>query len=328
MSYHGTRVLVTGGAGFIGSFLAQRLVAEGADVAVTIRPGSNPWRLASVIDRVRVLEIDLANPSSCERLCQSWVPELIFNLGSLVRTQQSLDALDAVWEGNFLVAKNVFHAAAAAGVRKCVQVGTVEEYGHAMVPFVETAREEPISPYSLGKAMATHLALVTDKLTAMRVAAVRMAATFGPAQGFVMLTPNVIRACMERKDFPTNPGEQMRDLMFVDDAVNGLLAVGASPAADGEIINIGTGTMQTMKAVMTRINELMGNPITIQFGAISYRPLDTKVFYMDVSKAERLLGWRAAADFDAALAQTVAWYREHWDVAERELLSHERHARV
>ena len=302
----------------MGSFLVEELVRQGAEVAITMRPGTRPWRLASVMNHVRVIEIDLADPSSRERLCSGWVPELIFNLASLVRTQQSFDALEPVLDGNVTVAKHVFQAAVAAGVQKCVHVGTIEEYGRAAVPFVESVREAPFSPYGLGKVLATHLALMTHQLTNLRVTVVRLAATFGPRQGCVMLTPVVIRACMERKDFSMNAGEQMRDLMFVGDAVRGLMAAGASETANGEVINIGTLRPQQIKTIATRINGLMGNPITIHFDAPPYRPLDTMVFYMDVSKAERLLGWRATADFDVALAETVAWYRTHWDFLQRE----------
>lgn len=310
--YNNKRVLVTGGAGFIGSFLVLGLLRAGARVTVITRPGGNTWRIVDMSESVAIMSVDLLNKEETLVALTSIKPELIFNLASLVNTKQSIDVLDELLLQNFTIAKNLFQAAVVASVEKVVQVGSIEEYGHGEVPFVETAREAPISPYSLAKVMTTHLALGFHRLGALRVSVVRPAATFGPAQGFGMLTPNLIRACLEKQDFRMNPGDQIRDLIFVDDVVRGMMAAGARPEADGEIINLGSNKLYRIREVVLRINELLGNPITIHFGAYPYRPLDTMRFYMDSHKAHQLLDWHARTDLALGMQQTVAWYRAHY----------------
>ena len=239
-------------------------------------------------------------------------PEIVFNLASLVRTEQSLDIVDDLLRGNVLIAKHVFGAARAVGVKKCVHVGSIEEYGHGTVPLVEEAREEPISPYSLAKVMTTHLAMLFHRLGGLRMCVVRPAATYGPRQGFGMLTPNFIKSCLEKKDFSMNPGEQVRDLIFVRDVAAGMLSAGAAEESDGEVINLGSGSTYQIREVTLLINQLLGAPITIHFGAYPYRPLDTMRFYMDSHKAHRLLGWYARTDLISGMTETVEWYQQHY----------------
>ncbi len=310
--YNNKRVLVTGGAGFIGSFLVLGLVRAGARVTVLTRPGGNTWRLADMRKSIEIVPVDLLNKSETLALLTSVKPELIFNVASLVNTTQTVEVLEELLLQNFSIAKNLFRAAAQAGIPKVVQVGSIEEYGHGEVPFLETAREAPISPYSLAKVMTTHCALWFHRTGALRVSVVRPAATFGPAQGFGMLTPNLIRACLEKKDFLMNPGDQIRDLIFVEDVARGIMAAGERAEADGEILNLGSGRLYRVKEVALLINELLGNPITIQFGAYPYRPLDTMRFFMDSHKSHQLLGWHARTDLTLGMQHTVAWYRAHY----------------
>lgn len=311
MTYADQSVWVVGGAGFMGSFVVRELLRQGAQVTAVVRSETSLWRLEDIRARVTVLPCDFFDRTALTEAMMHARPVVVFNLAAFVRTTQTMELMDTMIAANVATAHNLLHAAAAAHVSRFVQTGTIEEYGHTAVPFREDVREQPISPYSVSKVMATHLALLYHRLGALSVTVVRPAATFGPMQGPGMLTPNLIQACKDRRDFDMNPGEQMRDLLFVEDAARGIVAAGAHPAAAGEIMNIGTTVQHRIRDVVERIVSLMGNPITVHFGAVPYRPLDTPAFYMDVSKAERLLGWRATTPFDEAMARTVAWYRDH-----------------
>lgn len=319
MAYTDQPVLVVGGAGFIGSFVVRELLQHGARVTVMVRPETGLWRLDDIRARVTILSCDLSDRAALTEAMISAHPAVVFNLAARVCATQSLELAEEMLRENVELLRNVLQAAAAVCVSRFVQIGTIEEYGLGQAPFREEQREMPISPYSMSKVAATHLALLFHRLGTMTVSVARLAATFGPMQGCGMLTPNFIRAGMERKDFTVNSSEYMRDFLFVEDAAVGICAVGASPHAAGEIINIGTTRHHRIRDVVNLINELMGAPIAIQFNAASYRKLDTPAFYMDVSKAERLIGFRAVTPFDEAMARTVAWYRDHWDVVEKEL---------
>lgn len=310
--YHNKRVAVAGGTGFIGSFLVRELLNAGAVVFVIMREGGNAWRLSDIAPAVTVVPVDLFDHDATVGAFQSIQPEILFNLASLVRTEQSLAVVDDLLRGNVLITKHVLQAAVAVGVSKCVHVGSIEEYGHNEVPFDESLREAPISPYSMAKVAATHLVQLFHRLGGLQTCVVRPAATFGPRQSFGMLTPNLIKSCLEKKDFYMNPGDQMRDFIFVGDVARGMMAAGATPEAFGEVINLGSDKTYRVKEIALLINELLGRPITIHFGAYPYRPQDTMRFYMDSHKAHRLLGWRARTDLIAAMEETVQWYKEHY----------------
>ncbi len=311
-SYKGTRVLITGGSGFIGSRLAARLLDAGADVSVVVREKAHGSLLASIVGKITVYEADLVNSVEAKRVITENHPEIVFNAASSTDTRRTFDTLDLVVAGTYGVAKNVVDACIAGSVQKLVHFGTIEEYGTNKAPFFETMREEPVSPYSLGKTMATHTVLLAGKLTPLKVCVLRPAATFGPGKSFTMLIPNIIKAGMERKDFDMNDGEQLRDFVYVDDLVEGALLAGTSEKADGEILNLGSGKGMKVREVAEMVNAAMGSPIHINFGSEEYRPLDGDVFYMNSDKARDLLRWQASTDIIDAINETVHWYRGHY----------------
>jgi nucleoside-diphosphate-sugar epimerase len=222
--------------------------------------------------------------------------------------------IDDIIEGTYGIARNVLRAAEISGVKKFVQFGTIEEYGSNEAPFVETMRESPISAYSLGKTMATHEALLLSKISDMKVCVVRPAATFGPGKRVGMLVPNFIRAALSGTDFNMNAGEQERDFIFVDDVAEASLRAALSDRTDGEIINVGSGIGMTVRGFVESLNEAMGNPIAVHFGAEPYRINDTMRFFMNIDKAKRLLSWEPEVALSEALRITVEWYRANADI--------------
>lgn len=311
-TYKGVRVLVTGAGGFIGSRLAVRLAEEGAIVSVVVHRRDHAALLQPSGEHIPFYEADLRIPLEAHRVIEESRPEIVFNVASLTDTRRTFDILDAVLEGTYGVAKAVVGACVQHDVRKLVHFGTIEEYGTNDAPFFEHMREAPISPYSLGKVMATYAVLLAGKLTALKVCVLRPAATYGGGKSFTMLIPNIIRSALEGKDFEMNDGEQLRDFVYVDDVVEGALKAGRATEADGEIINLGSGKGMKVREIAEMVNKTMGNPIRINFGVEEYRPLDGDVFYMNSEKAYKLLQWKASADMIHAIDETVRWYREHY----------------
>jgi len=316
--YKGVRVLVTGAAGFIGSHLVERLHQAGADVSAVLRSKTNAWRLTRVAEEVVLYEADITNMSATQQVIADSRPEIVFNAASSTDARRSFDVFDNVTRDTFETSKSVINACVGGGVRKFIHLGTYEEYGTTGAPFLESAREAPISPYSLGKVMTAHMALLVGKLTPLKVSVVRLAATFGPRQSYRMLIPNLIKAGIEKRDFDMNDGEQVRDFLYIDDAVDGILKIGLNDSADGEILNLGNGKGTKVRDIAEMINSAMGNPIRINFGAHEYRPLDGSLCYMSNDKAKKILRWEPATATIDAIQGTVSWYRENYkDLSER-----------
>jgi nucleoside-diphosphate-sugar epimerase len=307
--YRGKKVVVAGGSGFIGSFIVKRLVACDAEVYIVCRSLRKIWRLKEVERRIKIFRFDLSHRKGVDGFFSKIKPEIIINASAAVDHDQTLDGLGDQLRDNFQVALNLVSAAAEHKAGKFIHIGSIAEYGDLKSPLKETAREKPISPYSLSKIMATQAVLLYGRLSGLMTTVVRPAAVFGPSQDFgTMLIPNLIRSCLDKKDFAMNPGGQIRDFVYIDDLVNGVLAAGASPRANGEIFNLGSNKGYKIKHLANLVNKLMGHPIDINFGAYPYRPLDTMRYYMDSTKAAKILGWKAKTGMRAALQKTVRWY--------------------
>ena len=308
--YKNRNVLVAGGCGFIGSFLVQKLVGYGAKVFVLDKSGVDTWRIKNLRNKIKIIEDDLKDREFCKRTLAKEKISLIFNLSGNVDTSQNLLILEKLIGDNFTSTLNLLNIAIVSGVSKFVQVGTIDEYGQQEAPFYETQRENPVSPYAISKVMATHLALLFNKSLDFDVCVVRPAATFGPKQNLGMLTPNLIKSCIEKKDFTMNSGEQMRDLIYVEDLVEGITIAGLKEEAFGQIINLGNYTFYKIRDVAETINKLMGNPIKIHFAADEYRPLDNTKHYLNSDKARQLLGWEACTKIDVGMKKTIDWYQK------------------
>lgn len=306
--YQHKRILVTGADGFIGSVLVARLVELGATVHAAVHSKKNQSRLQPVASVISIVEGDLSVSAETDRVFETSHPSVVFNVASSLNTSRAFTVAGAVIPHTYGIAHNVITAAVQKGVERCIQFGSIEEYGIGKSPFEESDREEPHSPYSLGKVMGTRFALLAGRSTELTVTVVRPAATYGPGQSSGMLIPNLIKAGMEGTDFDMNPGEQLRDFIYVDDLVEGVLRAGMDTRADGQILNLGSGRGIEVKEVVTRVNEAMGNPIHIHFGAQPYRPLDPKEFYMSNAKAKKLLDWEPKVRLEEGIQKTVAAY--------------------
>ena len=257
-----------------------------------------------------MLEGDLTHIEDARIIIEQSKPDIIFNTASTTNTSRSLDVLESVVENTYGILHATITAAHEKKVPRFIQFGSIEEYGLAKAPFTEDMRAVPVSPYSLGKLMATETAFLFARTGDMHVSVVRPAATFGPQQTSHMLIPSIIKAAFEKKDFDMNKGEQLRDFIFVDDLVEGVLAVGSNERSRGEIFNLGSSEPTLVKDVANMVNDALGNPITINFGAQPYRENDSMEFYLDIKKAKRLLEWEPRTSLKEGIAKTAQWYRE------------------
>ena len=317
-SFEGQRVLVTGGAGFIGSHLCEALLQLGADVVALDDLSGGDWaNLDGFGDDVTqttasILDADALNEamSGCAYVLHQAA------LGSVPR---SIREPDLYYRVNAMGTLNVMQAAKAASVQRVVFAGSSSAYGDppgdADTAKVETMPALPRSPYAATKLAGEHTLRAWSHSYGVDAAVLRYFNIFGPRQNansaYAAVIAAFAKALHEGKPATIyGDGEQSRDFTYVANAVHAnLLAARAEGPVRGEVCNVACGDRVSVNQLHAAMAEIWGGE------AISptYEPGragDVKHSLADVSKGQQLLGYRPQVTFSDGLAQTVQWYRE------------------
>ncbi len=309
------KAFITGGAGFIGSTLADRLLADGwsVDVADDLSSGTlaNLADARSVGDRrFSFHRIDIRNAAITE-LIESRKPDVVFHLAAQadVRVSVAKPQFDA--EVNVIGALNVFQGALAAKVKKVVFAssgGTI--YGSpTQIPTPETHPQRPESPYGVAKKAGGDYLHYYHQIHGLNYAATAFANVYGPRQdphgeaGVVAIFTGLF---LERRR-PTifGTGDQTRDFVYVDDVVDALTR--AAERGEG-IINIGTGDETSVNDLYASMSRATGYTDTPNYAAARAGELDRSALAIDRAGTE--LGWKPFTSLDEGVSRTIEWFRE------------------
>jgi len=310
------RALVTGGAGFIGSTLVDRLLAEGheVDVVDNLATGNvqNLVGAQATGDRFRLHEVEVRGAEVTD-LVAACRPEVVFHLAAQadVRVSVARPAFDA--DVNLVGSLNVFEGARAGGARKVVFAssgGTI--YGEPApeaLPVTEDHSQHPVSPYGVAKKAAGDYLFALKALHGLSYASLALANVYGPRQdphgeaGVVAIFAGRLLSGEPCTVF--GDGEQTRDYVYVDDVVDAF--VRGATEGDGVLVNIGTG-------VETSVNDLYAS-MARSFGSeqpavhAEARPGELARSALDPSLAGELIGWKPSVALDDGTARTIDWFR-------------------
>ncbi|ONI89775.1 epimerase [Saccharothrix sp. ALI-22-I] len=316
-----SRVVVTGGGGFIGSHLVERLIARGDEVTVFDGTSSPPHQKIA-LQHARYIQGDVLDAAALRRAITKGV-DMVFHLAAVVGVDQYLARPLEVIDVNVTGTRNVLDLASEVGA-KVVVTSTSEVFGkNPSVPWREdddrvlgsTAADR--WAYSSSKALAEHITFGFVRQRRLQATIVRYFNVYGGGQrpGF-LVSRSVHRALNGRPLIVYDTGKQTRSFTFVQDAISATLLAADHPAAVGEAFNVGSMTETTIGDTVRLIAELAGPqqvPITyVDTQATlgqSYEDLSRRI--PDNSKARALLGWRPTTTLKDGLAQTIAWARDN-----------------
>jgi UDP-glucose 4-epimerase len=311
------RALVTGGAGFIGSALVDRLLAEGhrVDVVDDLSSGSIANLADARADRnneVKLHQVDIRSPGVVD-LIGRLEPEVIFHLAAQadVRVSVARPTFDA--EVNIFGSLNVLEGARLGGTRKIVFAssgGTI--YGEpapADLPVKESHPQQPASPYGVTKRVVTDYLHVYRELHSIEYTSLAMANIYGPRQdphgeaGVVAIFAGLL---LEGKPCTVfGDGEQTRDFVYVDDAVDAF--VRAADRGSGLLCNIGTGTETSVNQLYAAMADAAG----VKEGAVHAPPRagELQRSALDPGRAKLHLGWEPWTDLATGVGEVLRWFR-------------------
>jgi UDP-glucose 4-epimerase len=305
------RVLVTGGAGFIGSHLADELVVSGAEVVVLDNLVTG--RLDNVPPKATFVEGDIADPDTVAHAVEGC--ELVFHqaaLGSVARSvQRPLDSDRTNVHGTL----NVLQSAQLAGVRRVVMASSSSVYGGArQVPTPEDVPLVPRSPYAVTKLTGEHYARVFWELHGLETVCLRYFNVFGPRQRpdsqYAAVIPLFSDALLTgRRPNVDGDGLQSRDFTFVADAVQANIRASQAPAPDcaGRAYNVARGEPHTLLELLDLLARAAGVEADPTYGPP--RAGDIRHSHADIASARRDLGYEPSVSFGEGLARTLEWFR-------------------
>jgi nucleoside-diphosphate-sugar epimerase len=313
MKLERTKVLLTGGTGFLGHHIARALLDRKADVSLLIQPHEKTWRLERIGAKISQVKCRLTSREETRSAVQEVQPCVIIHLAGRMERRRDLSILDDLTDHHVASTVNLIRAADKATTRLVINTGTSEEYGEQDDPFLETLPADPVSPYSATKASATAMATYLSKAIGIPVVTMRPFITYGPAQLHDTLIPFLIKGVLQKKTVELTAGLQYRDFIFVDDLVACYLAAieKAETFAGPEIVNVGSGKKIQIREVIETIAGLLDGQEYLKIGARPMRAGEPPSMIADIRKAEELLGWRPAVSLREGLRRTIDWWLEN-----------------
>ncbi len=303
--------LVTGGAGFIGSNIAEHLVKNGK--RVRILDNFLTGKRGNVPAGVELIEGDLRNLADCRRACVG--VQYVLHLGALPSVPRSVDDPLVSHEINVTGTLNVLVAARDAKCRRVVFSSSSSVYGDTpTLPKQEGLMPSPLSPYAAHKLTGEHYCRIFWQLYGLETVALRYFNVFGPRQDpqsqYAAVIPRFITAIL-RDEPPTvfGDGTQSRDFTHVQNVIEANLAACVAPQdAVGEAFNVAGGDRISLLDLIATINRILGKTIEPKFAP--RRAGDVLHSQADIAKARRLLRWEPRVTFPQGIERTVAWYRQ------------------
>ena len=305
------RSLVTGAAGFGGAALARRLVADGHEVHVLVRPGGDPWRLQGL--EARVHEVDLAEEPAVSDLVTLIRPERIFHLAAHGAYPSQSD-FRAMMRTNVLGTIHLVESCLRVGFDALVNTGSSSEYGFTDHAPSEDEEPRPSSNYAVTKLTATLYCRAAAARSGHSIPTLRLYSVYGPHEEPSRFVPQLAVRGLEGKLPPLVSPDVARDFVFVDDVVEAYLTAASRRRPEpGAVYNVGTGRQTTIRDAVEVARRALSVDSVPEWGTMPNRAWDTPVWIADAKKIERELGWKPRTTFEEGFSRFVRWLSENPD---------------
>jgi len=305
------KVLVTGGAGFIGSTLVSKLLSIKHQVTVLDDLSTGLTENLPKNAKLKLIEGDVRDFDLVSRVVHGH--SYIVHLAAQAFIPFSYQMPLQVAEVNALGSINVLKACVDSKVKRLVHISSSEVYGPAQcVPMDEKHTMQPYSTYSVAKAAADLWAQTFFWEHKLPVVILRPFNTFGPRESLPYFIPEMIRQCLKEPLIHVGNLETSRDFTYVEDTVNAIINALETENIEGAIINIGTGQTHKMKGILTLIKKETGaEEKRVILDKSRLRPRDVEILVTDNSKARKILGWSPTTTFIEGIRKTVKWYKDN-----------------
>lgn len=313
-SFENKRVLITGGVGFIGSHLVNRLLQANAKVAVLIRETTNSWRVQDKVKEIKVFKADICNQSDVLQIVQHFAPHYIFHLAAYGVNSKQRNDLNAV-QINVLGTMNIVKAANEVGCERVINIGSSSEYGDKRAAIREDEVLSPVDIYGSTKAAATIISHQMALESGLSLVTLRPFGIFGECEDPHKLFSYIMTSLLNNQDVRLTSCKQYRDYCYVENIIDGMILAALDPYIQNEIFNIGSGEVYPLSYFVSLIFNHMGVSQEPHFGAIPDRVNERHCPFPDISKIQSVLHWKPAITIEEGIIRTINWYKTYKNVS-------------
>jgi dTDP-glucose 4,6-dehydratase len=313
------KVLITGGAGFIGSDAVRRFAREGFEVCVvdSLTYAGDLERLKEVKDKINFHRVDITDKEALKEVFKREKPDVVIHYAAESHVDRSIKNPEPFVDTNVKGTLNLLELSRDTGVEKFIHISTDEVYGDLPLntdeKFTEESPLKPSSPYSASKAGADLLVQSFIRTYGFPALIVRASNNYGPWQYPEKLIPRTIALFLSGKKAQIyGTGQNVRTWLYVEDFTEAILKL-IEKGKIGEVYNVGSGEERNNVEVVRAIAELMGLKFNEVVEFVEDRPGHDLRYAVDTTKIEQETGWRAKVNFEEGLEKTLNWYLQNRD---------------
>ena len=293
------KILIVGGTGFIGYHLAKKSLKKGWQV--TSISSRHPKKIR-FLKKVKYIRSDITNKKLLTKNIKGSF-DYVVNLGGYVDHSNKKKTFKSHYEG----CQNLAQIFLKKKISSFIQIGSSLEYGTSKSPQKENIKcnlKSVRSVYGKAKLLSSKYVINLFKKKNFPSTVIRFYLVYGPKQDINRFIPSIINGCLKNKKFPTSDGSQLRDFLYIDDAIRGIIMCLENKKSRGQILNIGSGKPKVIKRVIQMVKKVSkgGQP---QYGMFKLRKFDIPKLYPNISKVKKKIKWSPKFSFEKGIKITV-----------------------
>jgi len=306
------KVLITGGAGFIGANFVYTFLDLGYKVSIIERTGANFWRLEKIKSRIKIYSPDLLEYDKIEKCIRQIKPDIVIHFAAYGAYQSKQQEIKTTINTNVLGTVNLVNACQKIGVKCFINTGTNSEYGIKNKPMKESDVLEADNLYGITKSATTLYCQMMARKFNFPVVTIRPFAVYGYFEERERLMPSIIKACLQSSKLELSRPDSVRDFIFIEDLMSAyILTIKNIKKIKGEVFNLGTGTQHTIAQVVALIKKITNSNIKPEYSKIKTAQTEPKIWVADISKAKRMLNWKPKYSLEEGLKKNTAWFEKN-----------------
>ncbi|OGH59398.1 MAG: hypothetical protein A2725_01050 [Candidatus Magasanikbacteria bacterium RIFCSPHIGHO2_01_FULL_33_34] len=311
MSNSNKKILVTGGAGFIGSHLVERLVSEGYDVNILIKETTDTWRIEHILDKVNLHYVSLLDKNSLESFVNKLKPYGVFHLAASNIASGVTAGDEDVLNTNILGFKNLVDSLKDIDYNFFVNTGSFMEYGPKQYPVKESDLCEPTELYSISKLSATLYGQAVAKTSNKPIITFRLFTPYGPKIQKGRLVYEVVKRALDGRDIEITNKDVSRDFIYVGDLVDLYMsAIDSAKNNKGGIFNAGSGKAVQLGELVKIVMNLTGSKSNINWGERPLLDYDSKLWQADMENTFKNFNWKPKYSLEAGLKEVINYLKK------------------